>query len=280
MTRITNKFQAPTLRAILALAAVFSLTSSSRGQSVLYDDFSGNQIDPAKWIGAGGDQYLRETERTLVPEREHPQGHRLKLAQRAYSDVLTDTNGTGGIFGLAFTRPDSVNDITFRVEVENTSTIACASNPTQETLAGAEFRGRFFNTEIFPGPSSFGDVEAVISLTRHANLGPELHVEALFEHCDDFFCGARTNLGFAELGVTSVGRPTTLHIKWDHPNHQFVFQMNSKASVTLPYTVPDFSPPSVTVKSIDLARVIPNCTSFPRPLASMEAYFDNIVARP
>ena len=85
----------------------------------------------------GSDQSLRETEQTLIPTRDHSQGHRLRLAERAYSDNCNDSNGPGDIFGLAFTQPASVNDAAFRVEVKAAIAAPCATNSGQETLAGA-----------------------------------------------------------------------------------------------------------------------------------------------
>jgi hypothetical protein len=260
--------------AVVALLCTSALLVA-QSQLVLYDDFNSRQIDAAKWIGVGGDPDLRDAAR-IVSAADDSRDRQLELSERAYADTLSDNSSRGGVFGLGFPQPSVVNDVAFRVRINSTVALACPTNPGQDTLTGAEFRGRFFNTETSPN-SEFGDVYAVISLTRHSSLGSGLHVEAFVQHCDDQFCGAQTSLGFNDLGVVVAGQTTSLHLKWDRLNHQFIFQMNNKAPVSSPYTVPDMSAPFLQVKSIELARVVPNCTSSPRPAAAIDAVFDNVL---
>jgi hypothetical protein len=67
-----------------------------------------------------------------------------------------------------------------------------------------------------------------------------------------------------------------LRLEWDKTNHQFIFQLNGNAEFVSPYTVSDAAPPTYPGKYIGLTRVLPNCTTNPRPTAMVDAYFDNV----
>lgn len=245
-------------------------------QVVLYDNFNANQINPAKWIGLGGDPDLREVVRTLAPNPALPGDRRLRLFQRAYAQTSTDSGGSGNVFGLGFPQPASVTEVVFTVVVNKAQAVGCAANPSVESATAAEFRGRFFNTETSP-TSVLGDIEAAVGAQRSAtDAGTALTVVGFFQRCDDANCAARTTLGFNVLGSVNLGKPVALRIKWDQPNHQFIFQMNDQPEVVSPYTLSDTSPPFGVGKGIDLARGVPNCTTAPRPFAALDTFFDNV----
>jgi len=126
-----------------------------------------------------------------------------------------------------------------------------------------------------------GDVEAVIGANRNAtDTGPAIEVLGFYQRCDDANCSARTTPGFNRLGFVQPGAVATLHIKWDQPNHRFIFQLNNDPEVISPYTVHDATPAVFSFKAIDLARVVPHCTTTPRPFASIDAFVDNVRVNP
>ena len=214
----------------------------------------------------------------LVGEEE---GRRLHLSQRAYSATTDDVGTSGGIFGLFFPFPGAVADVSFDVTIDSAVAVGCNSNPNGQIVTGAELRGRYFNTESSP-TSQLGDVEAVIGANRNAtDTGPAIEVLGFYQRCDDAYCSVRTTLGFNRLGFVQPGAVAALHIKWDQPNHHFVFQLNDGPLVFSPYTVSDAAQPFFsTSRSIDLARVVPHCTTTPRPFASIHAFFDNVYVNP
>jgi hypothetical protein len=256
----------------------FALSKAGVAQLVLYDNFNSKQIDPSKWNGwQFFDPDVRDATRQLVGEEEN---RRLRLSQTAYSATIDDSGGSGGIFGLAFPVPSAITEVSFDLTVTRAVAVSCNSNPAGQIVTGAEFRGRFFNTETSP-TSQLGDVETVIGANRNAtDTGPAMEVIGFSQRCDDDFCGARTSLGFQRLGFIQPGSTNTLHIKWDQPNHRFIFQLNHQPPVFSPYTVSDSAPPNVASKAIDLARVVPHCTTTPRPFASIDALFDNVQVNP
>jgi hypothetical protein len=44
-----------------------------------------------------------------------------------------------------------------------------------------------------------------------------------------------------------------------------------------PYTVPDTTPPGIQVKLLDAIHFVPNCTTTPRPMAFIDAMFDDVM---
>ena len=240
----------------------------------LYDNFNSTHIDPSKWLSTFSDPDLREVVRQLAGE---DQDRRLHLSQRAYSATTDDVGASGNIFGLAFPRPGEITEISYELTVRRAVAVGCNSNPNGQIVTGAEFRGRFFNTESSP-TSQLGDVETVIGANRNAtDTGLAMEVIGFYERCDDANCSARTTLGFNRLGFVQPGAVATLHIIWEQPNHQFVFQLNDEPLVFSPYTVSDTSQPFFgPSRTIDLARVVPHCTTTPRPFASIDAFFSNV----
>jgi hypothetical protein len=257
----------------------FTFSKAGVPQLVLYDNFKSTHIDPSKWIGwQFFDPDIREEVRQLVGEEED---RRLHLSQMAYSAITDDNGASGGGFGLAFPVPAVITEISFDLVVKEAVAVGCNSNPNGQIVTGAEFRGRFFNTESSP-TSQLGDVETVIGANRNAtDLGSAMEVLGFYQRCDDANCSARTTLDFNRLGFIQPGAVSRLHLKWDQPNHQFIFQLNNGPLVFSPYAVSDTAQPFFgPVKAIDLARVVPHCTTTPRPFTSIDAFFDNVYVNP
>jgi len=237
-------------------------------QLVLYDDFKSSQIAPSKWLGTPADPDMREAVRELVGEEEN---RRLRLSQRAYSATTDDVGTSGGLFGLAFPAPNKITEVSFTVVVKAAQAVGCASNPPPSggIVTSQEFRGSFFNVEASPTSSS-GDVSAVIGSQRSpTDTSGALTVVG-------FYGTPSTTLDYRVLGSIQPDTANTFHIKWDRANHQFIFQLNNGPEVVSPYTVSDSTLPFFPVKSIDVARVVPHCTTTPRPFTSVDAFFGNV----
>jgi len=264
------------LLASMFVLLTVALSKAGVAQLVLYDNFASRNIDPSKWFGTFGDQDQREVVRRLVGEEED---RRLHLSQTAYSATTDDVGSSGNIFGLQFSVPSAITEASFTVAVNQAVAVGCTSN-SQPTLTGPEFRGRFFNTENSP-TSSLGDVEVGIGPGRTStDTGSAMQVVFHYERCTDAFCGTRTPVGVGVLGNVQPDSTNTYHIKWDQPNHRFAFQLNNGPLVFSPYTVSDSSAPFDSFKAIDIARVVPHCTTTPRPFASVDAFFSNIYVNP
>jgi hypothetical protein len=256
------------LLTVLAVAQARSAWAQSHNALVLYDDFNGRQIDPAKWedwMASGG---MLEAVRELSPPYQgQGNNRRLNMYQQAYSWPWSDDGANYGWLGLTFTNPASVVEISFDIEVDSAKFSVCQSNPSITSNAWAGFVGRFFNYGGQQNPNQ--DVGAEISLGLDAT-NPKGPVRVNADYTSDIASEFQT------LGFVSLGKTATVHVKWDQPNNQFIFQLNSNPVVSMVYNLPVVSPPTYPLKALWVARGTPNCTTTPRGSAMMNAYFDNV----
>jgi hypothetical protein len=80
-----------------------------------------------------------------------------------------------------------------------------------------------------------------------------------------------------DLGPVKPGERARLQVQWDRENHRFIFQRDDAAEVFAPYAVSDAAPPSIAVKLLDAMLFVPSCTAMPRPMAFMDALFDDVM---
>jgi hypothetical protein len=243
--------------------------SGANAQMVLYDNFDTGVINPSKWVGEQFfDPDIREALRELAPAQNVPQAkQRLHLMHRAYSATTDDNGSSGGLFGLSFPNPSAITAISFQLVVNQLGVGACSTNPGIGGTS-AEFRGSFFSADASPTSSNDHDVVADIGIGTVQQSG--VIVTGFVAEYNG------TVLGYQELGTVALGSTNTLFLQWDQPNHRFIFQLNNGAQVFEPYSVSDTSPPFYPFKGIALARVVPHCTSTPRPFVVLDADFDNV----
>jgi hypothetical protein len=235
---------------------------------VLYDNFNGPQIDPAKWDDWANTFGMREAIRELSPPYQG-QGNngRLRIFEKSYSWTGNDDSVDYGWFGLRFTNPASVTEISASITVNSASISECQTNPSTGVVR-AGIHGRFFNY----GGQQDQDVGAEISLTRESsNPTGALRVDADYASMDG------TASQYQTLGYVSPGQTAKLRMKWDQPNHQFVFQLNESPLVFMNYgSLPDTAPPFYALKVLQLVQGTPHCTTTPPANTVMDVYFDNL----
>lgn len=147
-------------------------------------------------------------------------------------------------------------------------------------MTDAEFRASFFNTENSPTTQA-GNVIAVIDVERNPSSAcSSLTVAGFYARCDDQFCASQTLLDYRVLGSVRFGDDSRLRLMWDQPGRRFIFQLNNDPEVVSVYTVSDSSPAVAPYKAIELARVVPHCSTAPRPFASIDALFRAVYANP
>ena len=96
-------------------------------------------------------------------------------------------------------------------------------------------------------------------------------------HCTNANCTAGSELHVNVLGSVKRGTMARLRVQWDRDNHRFIFQRDDNPEVVAPYTVSDTAPAGLQVKFLDALHEIPNCTASPRPVAFIEAFFDDVM---
>jgi hypothetical protein len=247
---------------------------------VLYDDFNATHIDPDKWWSGGiyagvGTEAIRQL-----------QDHRMRLFYRCYGSTDSDSGGVFNGLGLTFPNYAAVTAIKATVQVNDVVATACASNP-QVTFPGGIYpwigawagpHGHFFDTAT-PTPGSMeNDVVAGISMFRAADSTdpPDvLRVQSVVLHCKSRACD--TTLHHKDLGPVKREEMARLRIQWDRDNHRFICQRDDAPEVIAPYTVSDTAQPSAAVKRLVIANEVANCTPKPRPVAFIEALFDDVL---
>ena len=253
-----------------AVAAIGGGACCHAGSMVLYDDFSAKLIDPAKWFGAYGDTAMLESSRQIV-------GGRLHLNMRAYADTDAEGGGRGGVWGLGFPLPDAVTAVSFPVTVNAAAVVPCSSDRSAETVTGPDFRGHFFNDRGSPTDQT-GDIEAVLGASRSPG-SRLLNAFGLYDECTNPECTNPTILDYQILGKIAVGTTNTLSLTWDQPNHRFLFALNG-AVVPESYTISDTTPAFLPVKTLGVSRVVPNCTSTPRPTTFIDVDIGRVSVNP
>jgi hypothetical protein len=69
-------------------------------------------------------------------------------------------------------------------------------------------------------------------------------------------------------------------MEWDRDNDRFVFQQDNQTPVYINYAYSDSSEPGTwNNKCLDAYGGAANCTSSPRPLIFVDAYFDDVYVK-
>ena len=242
----------------------------------LYDDFNNAHIDPNRWPVAAWGDARTEAIRKI-------QDQRLRLVYRSYGKTDSDSERLGHGQALFFPNPASITAIQATVQVTDAMATGCRGNP-KITQSGAWLSGFFFNTAT-PTPGSWvNDVQAGIRLVRNSDSTdpPDvLRAQSFVWHCmlkrgcDPL--DPRTPLHWQDLGLVKLGEMSRLRVQWDRENHRFIFQRGGDPEVVAPYTVSDTAPASNSRKMVSISQVVANCTATPRPVAFIDALFDDVM---
>lgn len=264
------------LLAALLACFFFTASSSTLGQVptstgsslVLYDDFNGPYLDPTKWFDNSYTVGTLESVRELAPPYQGEGNNgRLHMKQRAY--LNPGDAYTAGWMNLFFANAASIKEVAFSVAVNSPTLSQCPTNDTSFVRAG--FTGRFFNygrgSELDP------DMDVNVDLNLHRErgnpTGPLIVGATVSANGPQGFWTGQ-NIGFAKVGQT-----VKLRVRWDQPNKQFLFQLNSDPVVAIPYFVSDGSP-TFPVKAIGVIHGVPACPVQQAGGALIDAYFDNV----
>jgi hypothetical protein len=242
---------------------------------VTYDDFNATQIDPDKWFG-----WTCSTEPRCVSTEaiRQIQDKRLRRVYRVYGRTDSDSGRSRNELGLIFHNSAAVTAIKATVQVTDVAATSCPGN-REATSAGAILGGLFFGTAPSTPGSAATDVGAWIGLVRGSDSTDPLDV--LLVRCGVLHSTtdgtAVSVLHSQDLGPVKLGEMVRLRVQWDRDNHRFIFQRDDDPEVLAPYTVSDSAPPGIQVKLLDALHFVPNCTATPRPVAFIEALFDDVM---
>ena len=228
----------------------------------VYEDWTQGFIRSDRWLG-GQDFGGQEVRRVVAP------GNKLLLRYRSEGSPASDTGSTTSSQFLSAINQTQVNEIEATFTVNNLSMITCAANNS-----GAATRARparllmqKFNdgTQSVPG-NSIGDYIAGAQAQRDgSSTDPAgvLKVLGFVNRCTNASCFTSTTVISKTLTTTvSVGQSFTLRLKWDQPNHQFLFGLDSSADVALSYgAASDSTPANRPFVDTQVNHTTANCTA-------------------
>jgi hypothetical protein len=261
---------------LIGCAAAQERPGNAVERLVPYDDFNATQIDPDKWFGIEFGPKPRGASTEAIRQI---QDNRLRLVYRAYGRTDSDRGRSRNEFLLMFHNSAAVTAIKATVQVTDAAATSCPGNP-EATISWAMLGGRFFGTAPSTPGSAANDVVATIRLVRRSDSTdpPDvLRVRSGVSHCANAVCTAGSTIHFQDLGPVKLGEMVRLRVQWDRDNHRFIFQRDDDPEILAPYTVSDSAPPGIQVKMLDAVHHVPNCTATPRPVAFIEALFDDVM---
>ena len=246
-----------------------------------YDNFEQALINPDKWVGSQfeapprfGSSFLELVRKTTQEE------HHLRILNRSFGEPVSNGEISLRLFRLGFTRPDTITAIQSRVQVRNVESKGCPTylNSTP-TLATAQIFGFFFNTNATVPGNGTNDVIAGVSPQRRSDSTDPPDVLEIFYFvalCADPNCVVSPYLGSGILGTVKTGEWVRLLLQWDREHHRFIFQRDREQPVFVTYTVLDATAPGIQLKTLGADNFIANCSNTLRPVAMVDALFDNV----
>jgi hypothetical protein len=251
--------------ALLLFCLALGSAASAQSRLTLYDDFSQQFINPAKW----STQWQCGSPSILECEREI-QSNQLRLRVRGYGTPDTNNGNQFGVSGVYLTSAQ-VSDIQAQVVVRTSTADTCVTNTDGAAHAQVLLTGAFFNGG---GGTPDDDVQAFLQLDRYSTESPGV-VEAggFLRYQGQFF-------GNVDLGPVNVGERVIVEISWDQRHHQFVISLTRPeygmhAEQIMPYVISDTNAAVAPFKSLS-ANIFPaNCMGS-RPSADLEVLFDNV----
>ena len=233
----------------------------------LYDNFSGPQIDRAKWF---------ESEAWRFDD-----GKQLNLARWLYGGTASDTGVTAETFALNMPDSTAPKAVSAVIAVTDAATIeGCAANTTP-SYARARLIAAYFNVRAggpIPGDRT-GDVLTQIRVGRTSNSADApgvLRVQGVVSSCSNADCSVSAGMYSADLGTTTVGTPVTAQIDWDKKNNLFRFTRDKSTVVTTPYTEADDQLPVGPFVQVSIRNETANCLSGAKAKSGVAATFDNV----
>lgn len=228
----------------------------------VYEDWIQGLIRSDRWSG-GQNLGGQEVKRVITP------GQTLLLRYRLNGSTPSDTGSTGSSQFLNTINPTQINEIEATFTVSNLGMTTCAANNS-----GAATRARparllmeRFNdgTQSIPGNRT-GDYLALVQAVRQGdstNPAGVLQIEGFLGRCTDASCTPSTITGATYTLATpvSVGQTFTLRLKWDQPNHRFLFGLDALGDVAMLYAASDTAPANSSFVGINVFHAAANCTA-------------------
>jgi hypothetical protein len=277
---------------LVTIAALASIPALAQVPTLeLYDNFQATVLNPDNWIGNEGSSntgvFILESGRQI--KTEPLSGLKgVDILNRSYASEISGDTGSASSNTRLFFNGGNVSTIQATVLVKKIQATGCSAVNTFATSPRLRIGGGFFNAgTVAPTPGvQTDDVFAFITVGREldsTNPANVLDINGSVFRCGDANCSGAATIQIGEelLGTVKVNQKVKLRVTWDPGADRFVFQKGNNPEVPIAYTgnSDGFSPGTSNGgnKRLEVNHQIPNCTSAPRPMAYMEAYFDNVM---
>jgi hypothetical protein len=260
--------QTHTILWLLVVVLVAGWAGESRAQFMLYDDFTGADLDPTKWRGQNRGQHLESVKRI--------QNGRLLLGNFTYGESSSDSGRSTGRTGVQVADSSNIIGLAARLTVLAASSEDCAANDSG-ARASAQLGAAFFNVGLSTGPDDrTGDVLSRIQLNERDGI--EKVIDIRLEQCTDPDCDTFVILASRELVTTwDLGETHLLVMQWDPDADQVLFRADAEFD-SLSYVVPDSDPASSNGigKRLRVRNHAENCTTGANRLSSFVVLVDDV----
>jgi hypothetical protein len=261
---------------VMLLMVLIGVPGDAAERLVPYDDFNAAHVNPDRWFGG---EFGTAFPRWSTEAIRQLQDHRLRLLYRSYGATNAATGTIRSDFVLMFRDPAAVTAMQAAVTVTDAVATGCPGHPDQ-TVARAALGGRFFGSAASTPAGEVRDMVAFIGITRvsGATDPPEVfRAQSVVFYCANRPCTVGLTLHSQDLGPVTRGETARLRVQWDRDTHRFIFQRDEHPEVFAAYAVSDTEPPGSPVKLLNAMQFVPDCTATPRPMAFMDAWFDDVM---
>jgi hypothetical protein len=204
---------------------------------------------------------------------------RLRLMYRSYGSTSDDIGTIRNDFVLMFRDPAAVPAMQAAVTVTDAVATGCPGNP-DKALTRAALGGRFFGGAAATPEGEVRDMVAFIGITQisGATDSPDVfRAQSVVFYCANRPCTVGRTFHTRDWGPVRRGETARLRVQWDRDHHRFIFQRDDHPEVFAAYAVSDADPPGTPVKLLNAMQFVPACTATPRPMAYMDALFDDVM---
>jgi hypothetical protein len=262
---------------VMLLMVLIGVPGDAAERLVPYDDFNAAYLNPDRWFGgeysSGFPGWSTEAIRQL-------QDNKLRLGYRSYGAKHSDSGGIRSELVLMFRHAAFVTAILAAVTVTDAVATGCPGNP-DHALARAMLGGRFFGDAPSTPEGEVRDMVALIGIVHvsGATDPPDVfRAQSVVFYCANRPCTAGTHLHRQDLGPVKRGEMARLRVQWDRSHGQFIFQRDEHPEVFARYAVPsEIVAPGIPVKLLNAIQFVPHCTATPRPMAFIDALFDDVM---
>jgi hypothetical protein len=242
---------------------------------VPYDDFNAAHINPDRWFGG---EFSSGFPRWGADAIRQIQDNQLRLTYRSYGVTNTVDGTSRSELVLMVRHPAAVTAMQAAVTVTDAVAIGCPGSG-ESTVSRAALGGRFFGGATSTPEGEVRDMVAMIGIERASYATDDVfRAKSVVFYCANRPCTAGSTLHSQDWGTVTRGETARLRVAWDRLHRQFIFQRDDHPEVFAKYVVPsDVVAPAIPVKLLNALQFVPDCTATRRPMAFIDALFDDVM---